>query len=135
MFSHGFHSSLLLALVSTLTDHLLLNQPSPRDANSSAAHVLQAPSSQALASLTLTGHYLSMTYYCGQELHALTGQAGLGLRSSRVGRSQVPGIRSRKDRGARQCSTKRGLSPLAKAEDLEGRSCSCPCWVRWKGRC
>lgn len=52
----GPHSSLFLALVSTLTDHFLLEQPSPRDANSSAAHILQAPSSQAVASLTLTGH-------------------------------------------------------------------------------
>lgn len=78
----GPHSSLFLALVSTLTDHLLLEQPSPQDANSSAAHTLQAPSSQTVASLTDWTLYLSMTNHCGQELHALAGQSELGLRSS-----------------------------------------------------
>lgn len=48
--------SLSLALLSTLTGHLLHVQASSQDANSSVAHTLQAPSSQASASLVPTGH-------------------------------------------------------------------------------
>lgn len=48
--------SLPLAPVSILMGHFLYGQASPQDAIGSAAQILQAPSSQAPASLALTGY-------------------------------------------------------------------------------
>lgn len=52
----GLHLSLPLALVSILIGHFLHGQGSPQDAKGSVAPILQAPSSHASVSLTLTGH-------------------------------------------------------------------------------